>query len=259
MATPAAADDRREAKNTVIDLNAAPVRTKPFEHVSKENYINPEIYAELVRSFPKCPPSTGPTGYSTYWGDGIYDGLIAGNRAWKAVFDAFHSQEFIDYSLRQFADAYRSDGCVIDLTKARYVPYNEAREDKELRHISKVVHDPHELWVRMDIHQGLLGYTRAVHLDHRRRLISMLVYLCDADQNEMVGGDLVLHRGKKPSLFGMGDLVVRPKHNRMVAFPCHARSFHSVPEITSEKGPRNFLQITVSSSVDAWPGKQQER
>jgi 2OG-Fe(II) oxygenase superfamily len=246
-----AATDLRRRSDSVVDLDLAPVRTKPFEHVLKESYIDPEIYAELVRSFPTCPPSTGPTGYSTYWGDEQYDRLMAENSAWKALFNAFHSQQFIDYSIRQFADAYRSYGCVIDLTKARYVPYVETRKDKEARHISKVEHEPHELWVRVDIHQGLVGYTRRPHVDHRRRLISMLIYLCDADQNQMVGGDLVLHRGKS-SLFGWGDLVVRPKHNRSVVFPCYANSIHSVPEIKSEKGPRNFLQITVSSSTDAW-------
>jgi hypothetical protein len=251
MAMPAAADDRRGGRSSVVDLDLAPVRTKPFEHVLKENYIAPEIYAELLRGFPKCPPSTGPTGYSTYWGDEVYDGLIAGNSAWKALHNAFHSQEFIDYSVRQFVDAYRSSGCVVDLSKARYVPYQESKQDKESRHLRKVEHEPHELWVRMDIHQGLVGYNRKVHVDHRRRLISMLVYLCDADANEMVGGDLILHRAKS-SPFGWGDLTIRPKHNRMAVFPCHSRSFHSVPEIKSEKGPRNFLQITVSSSIDAW-------
>jgi 2OG-Fe(II) oxygenase superfamily len=234
---------------SIIDLEIAPVRHKPFEHVLKENFINPELYTDLVRSFPKCPPSTGPTGYSTYWGDEQYDKLIVEYSSWKALFNAFHSQEFIDYCVRQFGNAYRSQGCLVDLSKARYVPYLESRADKEARHIAKVEHETHELWVRVDIHQGLVGYTRRPHVDHRRRLVSMLIYMCDADQNHMVGGDLVLHRGK--SLFS-SDLVIRPKHNRMAVFPCHSKSIHSVPEIKSEQGPRNFLQVTVSSSTDAW-------
>src|SRR5436305_14701316 len=113
---------------SAIDLAIAPVRRQPFVHVMKENFINPELYADLVRTFPICPPSTGPTGYSTYWGDQQYDRLIAENSSWNALFNAFHSQDFIDYSIRQFADAYRSFGCVIDLTKARYVPFRESRK-----------------------------------------------------------------------------------------------------------------------------------
>src|SRR5262249_54365188 len=166
----ATTDPRRET-NSVVNLDLAAVRTKPFEHVLSESFINPEIYAEIVRTFPKCPPSTGPTGYSTYWGDEQYDRLLAENSGWKTIFNTFHSQEFIDYSLRQFADSYRSHRCVIDLSRARYVPYRESRKDKESRHISKVENEPHELWVRMDIHQGHVGYTRDTHLDHRRRLI----------------------------------------------------------------------------------------
>jgi hypothetical protein len=30
------------------------------------------------------------------------------------------------------------------------------------------------------------------------------------------------------------------------------RSFHSVPKIASLTAPRNFLQVMISSSVDAW-------
>src|SRR5205085_12152082 len=129
----------------------------------------------------------------------------------------------------QFADAYPSHGWLVDLSRARYVPYLESRADKEARHISQIEHEPHELWVRVDIHQGLVGYTRMPHVDHRRRVISMLIYMCDADENRMVGGDLVLHRTKS-SLFG-SNLVIRPKHNRMAVFPCHSKSVHSVPEI----------------------------
>lgn len=238
--------------SSALNLASAPLRKRPFEHVIVNDFIAPDIYRELLQSFPTCPPSTGPTGYSCYWGDAIYDGLVAANAAWRILFEATHSQSFVAYCIRTFAPALSKHGCPIDLGKARYVPFRETREDKERRHILNPVHAPHELWVRTDIHQGQIGYTRAWHLDHRRRLVSMLVYLCDADDNGMQGGELVLQR-RPGSWLARRDLVVRPRHNLMAAFACHAHSYHCVPPITAQSAPRNFIQITVSSSFDAWP------
>src|SRR5262249_16719721 len=115
--------------------------------------------------------------------------------------------------------------------------------------------EPEELWVRLDIHQALPGYHRVRHVDHRRRVISMLIYLCDADECGMVGGDLVLHGNRKRwwQVGRSNDQIVRPRHNLMAAFPCYAESIHSVPEIVRQTKPRNYVQIHVSSSYDAWP------
>jgi hypothetical protein len=80
----------------------------------------------------------------------------------------------------------------------------------------------------------------------------VLVYLCDADENAMQGGELVLHR-RPGGWWPRRDVVVRPCHNLMAAFACHSHSHHSVSPVTAQTAPRNFLQILVSSSVDAWP------
>lgn len=237
--------------SSALNLSSAPLRKRPFEHVIVNDFITPDIYRGLMQCFPTCPPSTGPIGFSCYWGDAVYDGPVAGNVAWRTLFQATHSQRFVDYCIRTFAGVFSKHGCTIDLGKARYVPFRETREHKERRHILKPAHAPHELWVRTDIHQGQIGYTRARHLGHRRRLVSMLVYLCDADDNGMQGGELVLQR-PPGSWLARRDVVVRPRHNLMAAFACHAHSYHSVPPITAQSAPRNFIQIAVSSSFDAW-------
>jgi hypothetical protein len=235
----------------VLDLRPLRLRQKPFEHVVTDGFIAPGVMAEMLQTFPQCPPRVGPTGYSSYWGDAEYDDLISTSPAWKSLFHAVHSQAFIDWFVAQFGDACHRRGCVVDLSRATYVPFRETRADKERRHLAVVQYAPHEVWVRMDIHQAHVGYTRVRHLDHRRRLMSMLVYLSDAKINAMRGGNLVLHQTRK-TWTGWGDASVQPAINRMAAFPCHAWSWHSVPEIVSLRAPRNYLQITISSSVDAW-------
>ena len=237
----------------VCDLSQLELNRDPFVHVIHSQFVAPEIYSQLCASFPTCPPSTGPTGFSLYWGDANYQRLVDEQPAWRALFKTFHSQRFIDWCVQQFAETCGDEGCQIDLTKARYVPYREDRIDKERATLRKIEHESNELWVRMDIHQGQMGYDRPVHLDHARRLMSMLVYMCDHSENQMSGGELFLHTGGSPQAKLSPPTRITPRHNLMVAFPCTARSYHSVSAITSMAIPRNYIQVHISSSVDVWP------
>ncbi|HKO99975.1 MAG TPA: glycosyltransferase [Pyrinomonadaceae bacterium] len=241
-----------KGSHNLCDLTTLPVLTKPFPHVINNQFINPEHYGELRESFPVCPPSTGPTGFSLYWGDAEYQKLLDEHPAWQSLFNTFHSQQFIDWAKEQFGSWWKPAGCKIDLSEARYVPYREDRIDKELATLRRIEYDPHELWVRMDIHQGRVGYSRPIHLDHRRRLISLLVYLCDHKETQMEGGELFLHTAAQAELDTESPIRITPEHNLMVAFPCMARSYHSVSPITSMSAPRNYLQVHISSSVDIW-------
>jgi 2OG-Fe(II) oxygenase superfamily len=236
-------------------LTQLKVNMEPFPHVSQDQFISPEFYGELCRSFPTCPPGSGPSGFSLFWGDEGYARLLDEHPAWRTLFDAFHSSRFIDWCIEQFAEVWRQEGCKLDLAEARYVPYLEDRIDKERAGLRKIEHQPHELWVRMDIHQGRVGYARRVHLDHARRLVSMLVYMCDHTENQMTGGELFLHTAEQPQPSHPSPKRITPRHNLMVAFPCMERSYHSVSKITSTAAPRNYIQVHISSSVDIWPRK----
>jgi hypothetical protein len=222
-----------------------PAIADPFPHVLQDNYLDADHYRALATSFPECPPNSGPTGHTLFWGDEAYDRLIGTSSAWSALFDRFHSQSFIDFSLSQFRSSLV--GCPVDLTNAHYVPYQESRAEKELASPSLTRAPADAVWVRVDIMQGRVGYVRAPHLDHGRRAISMLIYMSDAEEDRMVGGELILNTPD-----GAPAKVIAPRHNRMVTFPCTPASFHSVRPILSQQGPRNFVQVTISSSVDLW-------
>jgi hypothetical protein len=247
------------ARTGSCELTTFDLRSEPFPHVVREQFIEAEQYRRLCRSFPTCPPSTGPTGFSLYWGDEAYERLLEEEPAWRALFDTFHSQAFVEWAARQFGEVWRREGCKVDLGGARYVPYREDRVDKERATLRRVVHRPEELWVRMDIHQGRVGYSRRPHLDHARRLVSMLIYMCDHEENRMRGGELLLHGAEGARARTTAGGRVTPRHNLMVAFPCTNGSYHSVPEITSAAAPRNYVQVHLSSSVNVWPRKEPAR
>ena len=151
-------DDRRRGEQRVIVFGnvAEFVRVSPFPHILADQWLDPELYERLRRSFPHCPPNSGPTGYTLFAGDPDYDRLIAEDEAWARFHGRFHSQAFVDEALAAFADTF-GDQARVDLSNARYVPYRESREDKERGGLAQVEHRPDELWVRVDIMQGRTG------------------------------------------------------------------------------------------------------
>jgi hypothetical protein len=239
--------------HSTCDLSPRRMNRKPFPHVVHHEFIDSQLYMQLRQTFPTCPPKIGPTGFSLYWGDQGYQQLLEAQPAWRALFKTFHSQLFIEWCREQFAEEWEREDCKINLSQARYVPYCEDRIDKERATLRKIDYAPHELWVRMDIHQGRMGYDRPVHLDHARRLMSMLIYMCDQSENEMIGGELFLHAGAQRKSDDPAAIRITPCHNLMVAFPCTIRSYHSVSAITAQRAPRNYIQVHISSSIDIWP------
>ena len=220
-----------------------PVRAEPFPHVVKDDWLEPEFYCALESSFPICPPGSGPAGHNLFWGDEGYRRLLDDSPEWRALFDRFHSQQFVDWALAQFEPVFREE-TALDLEGARYVPWCENREQKQQPALRPPAGaSPLDLWVRMDLLQGRVGYGREAHLDHRRRAVSLLIYFCGGERE---GGDLVLH-GRDG-----GARLIEPRRNRMVVFPCHSESLHSVTPIEHQSGPRNFVQVTLSGWQDLW-------
>ncbi len=233
----------------MLNLPSLRVEPDPFPHAVAHDFLPAYLYQALKASFLVCPPLGGPTGFSYFRGDPPYDKLVAEHPTWRTLAEALHTQGFIDYALAAFADAMAEDECRVPIGSARHVDHVESRAEKRERHLPPDARAPTDLWVRIDLLQGRRGYARAAHLDHRRRLLTMLIYFCDAEAIGMTGGDLVLHRSRDDA----GVSRFPPSDNLMIAFPCSPRSWHSVSPILAQQRTRDFVQITISSPVDAWP------
>lgn len=257
----------------ILAAEALEITERPFPHAVVDGFFRADLFRELRHQFPDIVKMERPRGWgqSLYRGDEGYEAHLEASPAWRQVVDAVYSQAFVDWTVARFADLWEREGCTIDLSRATFVPWCEDRIDKERLQLRRVEHAPHELWCRLDFYQSYQGYYRPVHLDHRRRLISMLVYFDDPEEIGMQGGELILHPPgpdlgllerlgvyHAPQAFSLlrdrlaRTLVLRPKSNRMAVFPCGRWSWHSVPAVRSARSPRQHIQITVSSSVDAW-------
>ncbi|SHN08671.1 2OG-Fe(II) oxygenase [Rhizobacter sp. OV335] len=222
-----------------------PVNTLPFDHVCVDGFLPRDLFDELASTFPECPPATGPTGFTIHPGDAGFDRLMSTHGAWSDLWKACDSQAFTDFMLRQFAACFSKDA-VVSLDHARHVLRVESRAEKESRHPPANELAPDDLWVRFDLMQGRVGYKRKVHVDHRRRAATMLLYFTESEPSEADGGNLLLHGARGATA------TIVPRANRLVMFPCNNASWHSVSPIVRQRHPRNFLQVTLSSSVDLW-------
>lgn len=257
---------------SVLNVDRLSAVRKPFPHAMVDGFFEPGLFQELREQFPQITTMQRPPGWgqSLYWGEEDYEQHLEGHPAWQRAFEMVQSQEFISFIVDQFRDLWAAEGCTLDLSKARYVPWIESRSDKERNELAKVEHEPHELWCRMDFYESYGGYYRPIHLDQRRRLISMLVYFDDKEEIGMQGGDLQLHRSgpdlqlmekagmyHAPKIFSrvreqlIPPLRISPRRNRMAMFLCGRRSWHSVPAVTCQK-PRRHIHILISSSVGIW-------
>jgi len=258
---------------TLFDPAVAPVRRHPFPHAVIDDFLRPEVFEELKATFPEVPAGRAPKSWarSLYWGDEAYERHLDAHLTWRALFNAVHSQAFVEHIRRQFAEAFESPSFLPDPDKLRFVSYCEDRQEKETGGSQPAEHAPEDIWARLDIYHGWPGYTRAAHLDHRRRLLSMLLYFDSAEEIGMVGGRLTLHRPETdlavaaklgayrcpPAWLALRDrwskpVVVEPMRNRAAMFPCTPRSWHSVPVIEKLDRPRAFVHIVLSSSYEVW-------
>jgi hypothetical protein len=229
------------------DFATLPVDDLPFPHLVVDNLFEPDIFAELERSYPICPPASGPTGRTIHRGDAEFDRLIAAQPSWRAFFEACHSQAFVDALAGLFAAEIDKKG-TIARDSLRFADHVETRKEKEQGRIAKPALPPEAMFVRFDIMQGMDAYSRRAHLDHRRRLATMLIYFDAPGADTFEGGNLVLHDTR-----GVAARRIAPSANRAVLFPCSERSWHSVDAVTNCRRPRRFVQIAVSGAHDIWP------
>lgn len=229
------------------DLSALPVEQAPFPHAVLGTVFAPEFFAALERSYPVCPPASGPTGHTIHRGDPEFEAVMAGQPEWRAVFEACHSQPFVDALATLFA-AEIDRGCEVAGDDLRFADHVETRAEKEQGRIAVPQLPPEAMFVRFDFMQGMDAYVRRPHLDHRRRLGTMLIYFDTPGADTFRGGDLVLHDRR-----GSPVRRIAPAANKAVLFPCSDRSWHSVDAVTDCRKPRRFVQVALSSTHDIWP------
>ena len=239
-------DPQQEA---IIDWNIVETDRGPFPHVVKSPFIKPEIYAALKKDFPEGLPG-GRSGFGLRPEQPEYGSFLASNSAWASLVENIRSQEFIDYVIKQFGDELVQQGCTLDLDKAKYVDFIETKENRKSSGLTK-----NDLFIRVDIQQAKMGYTKGIHTDKVRRFCSLTLSFCDKDTIGLVGGGLGLFTESSGTAEPVKTVEVRD--NSAMIFPRWPNSFHAVMPIEKIGLSRNFLFIAISSTQDIWEGNHE--
>ncbi len=265
----------------ILNVSPEDVISQPFPHILKDNFVEPRLYRRLKAEFPpdevfaRNTSLGGRTGRDLYRGDALYDELLRTSPAWREFYEYINSPAYMDLMLDLFGRYIDVFGCKVQSNNASFVDYIEPREvlaDKSrlgraLESVTDLVartKHKDELFVRLDLAQGGVGYGKPVHCDRPSRLTSMIVYFCDAQEIGMEGGELLLHehiekrsytkyeRHPKPELTRVIGRVM-PKDNRGVFFLCSNNSYHSATAVKSQESFRNFIYVSISSlSPSIW-------
>ncbi len=258
----------------MIQATSDEVVAEPFPHVIRQPFLDPEFYARLRADFPadhlfdREVNVGGRSGRDIYRGDLQMDELLTNSEAWRAFHDFINSEAYLHKTIELFGKYFEKFDCLVPAGNARFTEFTEQREDlvtksrvsatfsalrDKLRHV-----DPADLYSRFDIHQGALSYGKPIHCDRTNRLVSMIVYFCDADEIECDGGDLGIYAHKQKKSYRQYErhpreehttrvASVRPKENLGAFFLCSNNSYHSVDAIKSQSGFRDFIYVNLSS------------
>lgn len=272
----AVTDHRPQVKNNrLLNLIPRDVCVEPFPHITKKDFIETSLYARLKAEFPpdevfsRNTTAGGRSGRDLYRGDKAYDDFLKASPAWREFHDYINSSAYLDFALELFGDYLEKLECKVSRAGAHFVDYIEPRE--VLRYKSKIrwriemaaqkiakAKQKDEIFVRLDLAQGAVGYGKAVHCDRGNRLTSMIVYFCNAEDIAMQGGELLLHehiekrpgsrfeRHPKPQLTRVIGTVI-PDDNLGLLFLCSNNSYHSATPVKAQRGYRNFIYVSLSS------------
>ena len=243
-------ENSAHSRAVLSDLATARVDGIPFPHAVIDDVLPDALFARLAAAFPPCPAASGPTGFTIHRGDPEFDAVMAASPEWAALYAQCNSPEFVA-ALTQLFAAEIDAASTIERSKLHWADHIETRAEKETGRLTGQSLPPEALHVRFDFMEGRESYARAPHLDHRRRLATMLLYFNAPGEDSYSGGDLLLH---EPG----GALVgrIEPKANRAVLFPCSPRSWHAVEPVRAVQVPRRFMQLSVSSCHDIWPDQR---
>ena len=270
-----------ESGNPVLMVSREDVVVEPFPHCFKQPFVRPDLFERLKAEFPRDDyfdrnsSLGGRAGRDLYPGDDLYDELLGNSPAWREFAEFIDSQAYIDLTLDLFGDHLAEFGCLADAEKIRYEHWVESREilaektTRSSRVIGKIKgamgiaeptdeHDPNEMFVRMDIAQGEVGYEKRVHCDRPNRLTSMLIYFCDKNEIGMEGGDFRVHKHNEDKPIDAYERHPKPTDTEIVAtfepkenfggmfIGCN-NSYHSATAVTRSDSYRNFVYSSVAS------------
>jgi hypothetical protein len=226
----------------------------PFPHIIVPKLIGDDAYQRL--RFPEIEPRPGGRiGRDIYRGEPGWDAITA-EPGWRELAQRFRDPAFVARVLGLFANDIKQLGCGVDPGRARVETFCESRAETETAVLSET-HDPNALFVRFDLQAADVTYDKGPHVDWPRRIVGGVLFLCDAAEEEIEGGEFTLYADED---FRNDRICHRPRaaaafpirHNFGVLFLNANGAFHGPQPIRAIRGLRKWVYYSISSRRNVW-------
>ncbi len=227
---------------------------EPFPHIVVPQLVAPDAYQEL--RFPEIERQPGGRiGRDIYRGEPGWDD-VATRPGWRELASRFLDPAFVARVLGLFARDMERLGCAVDPGRAHIDPYFETRAETETAVLSET-HDPNALFVRFDLQAADFTYVKGPHVDWPRRVVGGVLFLCDAVEEGIEGGEFTLYADDD---FRNDRVCRRPRavaafptrHNFGVLFLNANGAFHGPQRIRAIRGMRKWVYYSISSRRNVW-------
>ncbi len=225
----------------------------PFPHVIVTDVIPWDLYRQL--KFPELQKRNNTrAGWDLFKGEKRYNEFFAGNPIWKQAKDILDSEKLIFSICRAFEDDLKLQA--IDVDRLQLIDFVETPAQQQMSHIALSRFD-HKIFSRFDLQASDGTTLRTPHVDHARRIFGGVFFLCDGEEEGMVGGDFGLWRDRQYR----GDrrphdcelVVTYPvQHNTLYIFLNRNDSFHGPKPLTHVSGTRKWAYFSISARQDVW-------
>jgi hypothetical protein len=233
----------------MINLNNK-ILTNPYPILIQENFLETDIYNELLKHFPKEEDFEKPFrmhGELTY-PDRNYKKLLE-KECWKKLHNYIYSKKFVDKILNYFSNELKTQNDLqIDINNLEFVLEYEGRNIQKTYYSTET----NNIYTRLDIgygknEYGIKGGGGGIHIDNRSRLFSMLLYFCH--DNDFENGEFQVH--DYANNFNVVQKI-KPKHNLAIISIQNNHAYHSVNPVKNCKKPRYGLYISIYSNNNIW-------
>ncbi len=226
----------------------------PSAHAFIPQLVEPETYRRI--EFPDLPErQMGRIGRDLYAGEPGWAELMR-SPGWAEFSGIFTSESFMKQVIGLFAEDIRRQGGGIDPAAVHLVPYQESRRETESSVLSDSF-DPNALFIRFDLQAAGATYSKPVHCDWPRRVIGGVLFLTNAADEGLEGGEFALFTDLD---FRNDRICRRPqvakifpvRHNQGVLFLNSNTGFHGPLPLRRMAGLRRWIYYSISSRRDVW-------
>lgn len=228
--------------------------SEPTPHAVITELLPTEIYSRL--QFPYLPEVPGGrTGRDLFSCDPGWSEIMD-SPGWTELAGALLTEDFMKRVIQLFADDIRSRSALIDPDAVYLEPYKESRLELK-KPVMDETRDPNALFFRFDFQATTSTGWHFAHTDHPRRVVGGILFIADAKEEGMEGGEFGLFSDQEfsddrvchsPKL----EKVFPHQHNEGVLLLNCNTGFHGPLPIRQLTGTRKWIYYSISSHRNVW-------